>query len=90
MLIRRTDAAGQNSVTIKLMGDDYVIRGEGTTDYLNEVARSVEARLEEVQSAHPKLAKTQLAMLVALKLADELQRLKLEHEEILRLLAEAR
>jgi len=90
MLTRKEDEAGTNCVSVRLMGDEYVIRGLDAPGHLTDVAESVETRLRKEQEANPKLAKIQLAMLVALRLADELCKLRREHEDVLRLLAEAK
>ena len=90
MLIHREETPDLNSITVRLMGDEYIIRGPDGPEYLAEVATRVETRLREEQEANPKLTKAQLAVLVALRLADELSKLRREHEEILRALAEAR
>ncbi|MCL6614007.1 MAG: cell division protein ZapA [Firmicutes bacterium] len=89
-MIQREETPDLNSVTVRLMGEEYVIRGPDGPEYLAEVATRVETRLREEQEANPKLTKVQLAVLVALRLADELSKLRREHEEILRALAEAR
>lgn len=89
-MIRRDETPGLNTVTVRIMGDEYLIRGRDEPDYLAEVAAKVEARLREEQEAHPKLTKVQLAVLVALRFADELFKLRREHEEVLRALAEAK
>jgi len=90
VLIHREETPDLNSITVRLMGDEYIIRGPDGPEYLAEVATRVETRLREEQEANPKLTKAQLAVLVALRLADELSKLRREHEEILRALAEAR
>ncbi len=90
MLTRRQDETGTNCVSVSLLGDEYVIRGTDPAEYLAQVAEGVETRLRDEQEANPRLAKLQLAILVALRLADELAKLRQEHEEVLRLLAEAR
>jgi len=90
VLIQREKTPDFNSVTVRLMGDEYIIRGPDGPEYLAEIATKVETRLHKEQEANPKLTKAQLAVLVALRLADELAKLQREHEEILRALAEAR
>lgn len=90
LLFRKEDGVGMNRVSVRLAGDEYVIRGDDSPQHLEDVAQAVEAKLLEMQETNPKLAKTQLAMLVALTLADELCKLRREHEEVLRLLGEAK
>ena len=89
MLTHKEDEAA-NRVSVLLLGDEYVIRGADAAEHLARVAGIVKRRLEIEQASHPRLAKLQLAMLVALTLADELAKLQDEHEEVLHLFAEAK
>ena len=90
MLTHRQDETDANCVSVALLGDEYVIRGIDSTEHLTRVASVVETRLRKEQQANPRLAKTQLAILVALRLADELSKLRQEHEEVHDCLGEAR
>lgn len=90
MLTRRQDETDANCVSVDLLGDEYVIRGTDSTEHLTQVAAGVGIRLREEQEANPRLAKLQLAILVSLRLADELAKLQREHEEVLHLLEEAK
>ncbi len=77
-------------VTVRLLGEDYTVSGPDAPEHLSEVAGTVQALLDQLQAANSRLTKTQLAVLAALKLAEDLFRLRLEHREMLDLLKEAR
>lgn len=74
------------------MGDEYTIVGSASDEYINELVENVEKRIEAVSTAHgdAKLSKTQLVVLVALQVTDELQQLRMEHEKVAKLLQEAK
>ena len=82
LLTRKNERQGENRVTVRIMGDDYTIVGSAPEDYINDLIKNVEKRIEAVSAAHgnAKLSKTQLAVLVALQVTDELQQLRMEHE----------
>lgn len=92
MLTRKNERQGENRVTVRIMGDEYTIVGSAPDDYINDLIKSVEERIEAIAIAHgnAKLSKTQLAVLVALQLTDELQQLRMEHEKMVKLLQEAK
>ena len=79
-----------NRITVRIIGDDYLISGRDEPARLREVAEDVQNRLDGIALGNQKLAKTQLVMLVALRLAEELSNLRKEHEEILHLIEEAK
>ncbi|HAH97251.1 MAG TPA: cell division protein ZapA [Firmicutes bacterium] len=73
----------QKNITVSILGEDYIVSG-GSEEYMREVARIVDERVQDFLKAHPKLPVSKVAVLVALNFADEFQRLKVKHEEILR------
>ena len=92
LLTRKNERQGENRVTVRIMGDDYTIVGSAPEDYINDLIKNVEKRIEAVSAAHgnAKLSKTQLAVLVALQVTDELQLLRMEHEKMVKLVQEAK
>jgi len=92
LLTRKDEKQGENRVTVQIMGDEYTIVGSATDDYINDLIKNVEERIRAVSTAHgdAKLSKTQLAVLVALQVTDELQQLRMEHEKMVKLLQEAK
>lgn len=77
-------------VTVTILGEDYVMAGGESEDYMQSVARVVDQRLSELTSQYPKLPVSKIAILTALTFADEYHRLRREHEELMRSVAGAR
>lgn len=74
-------------VEVKIYGEVYVLRAPvDETDYVEAVARVVDARMRELARHYPAVAQPRLAVLTALNLADELERLKRYHRRQLQLL----
>lgn len=80
----------ERRVTVTILGEDYVLSGADSEDYMRELAAGVDERLAQMVAAHPKLPVSKIAILMALNLADEYQRLKKQHEELMRNIAGAR
>lgn len=81
---------GTRSVRVKIDNEHFAIRGEATDDYIRELARIVDQKINEVRRNQPNLPRHRMAVLAALNIADELQRVKRENAELLEVLEEAR
>lgn len=81
-----------NRVTIKIMGDEYTVVGPESPEYINHLVETIENKIEGVQRAHgdAKLSKTQLAILVALQITDQLEKLRITHEKMEKLIQAAK
>ncbi|NLW55369.1 MAG: cell division protein ZapA [Firmicutes bacterium] len=92
MVTKKAEKPVLNRVTIKIMGDEYNVVGAESAEYIDELVKQIEAKIDSIQKAHgdAKLSKTQLAILVALQLADEMVKLRIEHENLVRLIQEAK
>ena len=92
MLTAKMGRAPQNRVTIKIMGDEYNVVGPEPTEYVEQLVTTIEAKIALIQKAHgdAKLSKTQLAILVALQITDELEKLRIDHEKVERLIQAAK
>lgn len=77
------------SVRVQILGEEHVIKGQASEEYIRSLAAQVNRRLEEVQSSNPLLPRHRIAILVAINLLNELEKLRAEHEELLALLEEA-
>ena len=66
------------------MGDEYTVVGPESPQYINHLVETIETKIAAVKEAHgdAKLSKTQLAILVALQIADQLEKLRFTHEKI--------
>ena len=77
------------SVRVQSLGEEHIVKGQASEEYIKTLAASINARLEEVQKSNPLLPRHRTAILVALNLLNELEKLKAEHEELLALMEEA-
>ena len=76
------------SVTVKIYGQEYTLRGEADADYVQEVARFVDARMREISATSSVAMTTKVAILAAINIADELFRERQKRHEALSLLDE--
>lgn len=91
MMIERKNAPSENnSCVVRIMGDEYVIRGKDSPEYMALIAGYIEAQIESVASKDLKMNKSQIAVLASLKIADELHKLRQEYAYLEQLLQEAR
>ncbi|NMB21123.1 MAG: cell division protein ZapA [Firmicutes bacterium] len=77
------------SVRVQIYGEEHVLRGQASEEYMRNLASIVDSRLEEVQKNNPLLPRHRVAILVAINLANELEKLSAEHADLLTLLEEA-
>jgi cell division protein ZapA len=76
-------------ISIEIFGERYLVRGDGTPEYIREIAGDVDKKMKTLSSRLPHLPLNHLAVLTALNLADELAKLREEQEEWLSLLGES-
>ncbi len=84
------DAAGYARVRVRILGEEYVIRGQVPPDYIVRLAEIVDTRMRAIQQQHPQLVLHRVAILAAFHLADELERARRENADLLQLLEESR
>lgn len=75
-------------VSVQIFGELHVIRGKGSEEHIKNLARDVDKKMHEVALKFPRLAAHQVAILVALNLADELSKVKEEQNTVLDMLGE--
>lgn len=72
------------SIEVDILGQKYTIKGEASEEYMKKLAAFVDQKLKEVHSSSPTIAPLKAAILASLNIADELHRLKEEHEKTAR------
>lgn len=77
------------SVRVQIFGEEHIIKGQASQEYIENLASLVDRRLDEVQRMNPLLPRHRVAILVAINLANELEKLKTEHADLVALLEEA-
>lgn len=88
-MIERKNAE-ENRIIVKIMGDEYIIRGTDTPEYVDRIVSYVEGIIDGISDNQNKLNKCQIAVLAALKIADELYKLRQEYQYLDDLLKESK
>lgn len=73
-----------NTVTVKINGIEYNLRGKENEKYLFDVAAYVDSKFKEIAANNSKLSTSSVAVLAALNVADELFKCDLEYQDIAR------
>ena len=69
------------SIEVDILGQKYSIKGDAPEEYIKKLAVFVDLKLKEVHNSAPNIAPLKAAILAALNIADELHRLREEHEK---------
>lgn len=80
---------GNTTVRVRIGGEEHAVRGNAPAEYIRELASIVDGNIKIVQRNNPNLTRHRVAILVALNMADELEKLRTEYEELLQLVEEA-
>jgi cell division protein ZapA len=80
MIIHKKSDAAENRYTFEIMGDEYVVKGSDQPEYMEEIIRHLESVINSIMSSNSKLMKSQVAVLAALKIADEFYKLRQEYQ----------
>lgn len=72
------------SVEITILGQKYTIRGDAPEEHIKNLAVYVSEKLKEVYSNSPNITPLKAAILASLNIADELHKLKEEHDSTTR------
>lgn len=71
----------KNPVEVKIMGHKLQIRSESDEVYIEEVAKYVDKKVEDILSKTKSVASTQVVILAAMNIADEFLRYKQKNSQ---------
>ena len=74
----------KKALDVEILGQKITISSDAEEGYMLKVAGYVDGKMQELMRASKPVAKTNVAMLAALNIADEYHRLKDSHEAILK------
>ena len=69
------------NVEVEIMGQKYTIKGDAPEEYIKKLAAFVDQRLKEVHLTSPNMAPLKAAIVASLNIADELHKVREEHEK---------
>jgi len=73
----------KKALDVEILGQKFTISSEAEEGYMLKVAGYVDCKMQELMQASKPVSKSNVAMLAALNIADELHRLKDSHEAVL-------
>jgi cell division protein ZapA len=73
----------KKALDVEILGQKITISSDAEEGYMLKVAGYVDEKMQELMQASKSVAKSNVAMLAALNIADEYHRLKDTHEAIL-------
>lgn len=73
----------KKALDVEILGQKFTISSEAEEGYMLKVAGYVDSKMQELMQASKPVSKSNVAMLAALNIADELYRLKDSHEAVL-------
>lgn len=79
-----------NKVTVTIYNEDYIVKGDEKPDYIEMLASYVDRRMRMVQQRNVNLSTSKVAVLTALNLANELNKLQEDYDELVKTLEEER
>ncbi|PKM76064.1 MAG: cell division protein ZapA [Firmicutes bacterium HGW-Firmicutes-15] len=77
-----------NKVTVEIFNQDYVVKGNENAEYMEMLAAYVDRRMRMIGQRNQSLTTTKVAVLTALNLADELNKLQEDYDELVKVLEE--
>lgn len=77
-----------NKVTVEIFNEEYVVKGTENPEYIIMLAQYVDRRMKTIQQRNPNLSTTKVAVLTSLNLADELNKLQEDYDELIKKLEE--
>ncbi len=72
----------QNSVSIKIFGQEYKVKSRGDDDYIQSLSRYIEEMVDDVQKQGNAVTTSDLVAMVMLNMADEIKKTKTELESL--------
>ena len=77
-----------NRVTVEIFNQEYVVKGSENADYIEMLAAYVDRRMRMIEQRNHNLSMIKVAVLTALNLADELNKLQEDYDDLVKALEE--
>jgi cell division protein ZapA len=72
----------KNRISIRIAGQELRLAGDESEQYMRELASDVNVRVDQIQRQYPTLSTGNAVLLVCLNMADELNKLRSDYEEL--------
>ncbi|MGB9858639.1 MAG: cell division protein ZapA [Moorellaceae bacterium] len=81
---------GINRAEVTIFDQEYVLKGTETPEYMRSLAAYVDRKMRQIGQKCPHYPPIKIAVLAALNIADELNKVRQEYETLIRLIQEER
>jgi cell division protein ZapA (FtsZ GTPase activity inhibitor) len=71
------------AVSVEIMGQSLVVRSDADDDWIRNVAHAVDEKIKRIRAGSQGASSVSLVILAALNFADELERLRNQHRELI-------
>ena len=69
-------------VNVEIMGQNLTVASDAGDQWIQDIARTVDGKIKNIRAGTQAVSSVHLAILAALNFADELERLRQEHEAL--------
>lgn len=77
-----------SKATVNIFNEEYVVRGNENPEYMQMLGSYVDRRMRMIGQRNHNLSTTKVAVLTALNLADELNKLQEDYDQLVKALEE--
>lgn len=70
-------------VNVEIMGQQLIVTSDGGDEWARTLAAAVDEKIKTIRASSQTVNSTNLAILAALNFAEELERLRQDHEDLL-------
>ena len=81
-------SAGTNRVSVEIFNQEYIVKGNENAEYIEMLAAYVDRRMRMIEQRNHSLSIVKVAVLTALNLADELNKLQEDYDDLVKVLEE--
>ena len=79
---------GINRVSVEIFNQEYIVKGNENGEYIEMLAAYVDRRMRMIEQRNHSLSIVKVAVLTALNLADELNKLQEDYDDLVKVLEE--
>lgn len=70
---------------VDIYGEDYIVRGDSSAEHIINIAYYVDKKMKQISNRSHHLSVTKIAVLAALNIADELNKLQEDYDNLVKL-----
>ena len=87
-MVEKKSSNNTNRVTVEIFNQEYIVKGNENAEYIEMLAAYVDRRMRMIEQRNHSLSITKVAVLTALNLADELNKLQEDYDDLVKALEE--